>query len=96
MDEEKRTALCTGMAAGLPLFRKAMGVTQEQFAHIAGVTRNTVTHIERSKKMGWPTFLGYLMIFTRNESTRRLVEALGLCPAELDAFLCGRTGAKED
>lgn len=92
MTEDKMQALCAEMADKLPLFRKAMGTTQARFAQIAGVTRNTIINIERNKTMGWPTYLSFLLIFSKQENTRTLIRAFDLYPEELDAFLTGRNG----
>lgn len=87
MNEENRKALCSGMAKALPLLRKATGVTQERFASLAGITRNTVIRIERDRSMGWNTFLSLMMIFSAQEEAMKLIRAYDLYPAELERFL---------
>ena len=92
MGEDKRTELCERMATALPVLRKAMGITQAQFAGITGVTRNTIIHIERKRSMGWQSYLSFLMIFSKHKDTKALIEAFHLYPAELDEFLTGGEG----
>ena len=94
MNEEKRQYLCRSMASALPVLRKAIGATQQELADILGVTRNTIIHMERSKTMGWPSYLSFLMIFSRNENTVSLIRVFDLYPAEVDDYLAGRVRAQ--
>lgn len=94
MNDRKKQELCEEMARELPILRKALGVTQEQLASMAGVSRSTVICYERNKTMGWNTFLSLLLIFTRHEDTLKLIRAFGLYPDELDTYLLGRAGTE--
>lgn len=91
MSEDKRREICERMARELPVLRKSIGLNQTQLGELAGVSRSTVNNIERNKSMGWDMFLALLMIFTRNKSTEKLIDAFDLFPDELDLFLTGQS-----
>lgn len=68
MNEQMREKLIANMTDNLPILRKKLGLTQEEFATIIGVDRSTVAAIENYKhQMSWNLFLASLMVFTKNK-----------------------------
>lgn len=84
MSEDGKKELCARMAAQLPILRKMVGATQQQLAETAGLTRNTIIRIERSRTMSWNTYLSLLMLFSWHEDARKLIRTFGLYPSELE------------
>ncbi len=77
MNEERRKEdqeKCTNRSTPLPWLgavRRSRGLTQQELAHLAGVSANTVRLLEGERRGSYPVTL------------RKLAAALGVPPAEL-------------
>lgn len=88
MNEQMREKLIANMTDNLPILRKKLGLTQEEFAAIIGVDRSTVAAIETHKRtMSWSLFLASLMVFTKNKETDKLLNVLDIYTEELNEFI---------
>ncbi len=88
MNEQMREKLIANMTDNLPILRKKLGLTQEEFATIIGVDRSTVAAIENHKRqMSWSLFLASLMVFTKNKKTDKLLNVLDIYTDELNEFI---------
>lgn len=88
MDEQMREKLIENMTDNLPILRKKLGLTQEEFATIIGVDRSTVAAIENHKRaMSWSLYLASLMVFTKNAETDKLLNVLEIYTDELNEFI---------
>lgn len=70
-----RQALIDELVAKLPVFRKAMHISQSELAAKIGKSRQTISDIERkSAPMGWDTYLAVIKVFECNGVFSRDVE----------------------
>ncbi len=76
------------MAKNLPVFRTKLDISQEDIAKILGVTRQTISAFESGQReMPWSIFLAFVLVFFRNQETKRLLVAFEIYTPELDNFL---------
>ena len=74
------------MAQNLPTLRASLGLSQSDLAGIIGVTRQTLSATESgARELSWGNFISLLYVFTQNERTVPLLEALGIYTEELAA-----------
>lgn len=85
IDKER---LISNMTENLPMLRTRLGLTQEELAQKIGVSRSTVLSIENKKReMTWNTFLSLMLLFTKNESTNKLLNVLEIYTDEFNDFI---------
>lgn len=88
MTEELKNNLIEVMAENLTMLRAKLDLTQAELAEVVGISRYTLIAIEKKqRKMTWNTFLSLLLIFSKNDSTHKLLEAIGVYNSELNDFL---------
>ena len=88
MTEELKNNLIEVMAENLTMLRAKLDLTQAELAEVVGISRYTLIAIEtKQRKMTWNTFLSLLLVFSKNESTYKLLEAIGVYNSELNDFL---------
>jgi len=84
-DKEKYQKL---MAENLPTLRNKLGLNQSELASLIGITRQTISSIERGERpMMWDTFMSLTFLFRSNETTRYMLPILGLYTPELTNYL---------
>ena len=85
LDKKKLMGL---MAKNLPVFRTKLDASQEDIANRLGVTRQTISTFESGQReMTWSVFLALVLLFFRNQETKRMLAAFEIYTRELDAFL---------
>lgn len=90
MNEQTREKLIANMTDNLPVLRKKLDLTQEEFAMIIGVDRSTVAAIETHKRaMSWSLFLASLMHFQCVQSYRVLSLVFTSGFLFFQIFFCG-------
>ena len=68
--------------------RKKYGYSQQELADKLSVTRQTISSFESGQRhMTWSVFLALILIFFRNEPTKKLLVALNIYTPELNKFL---------
>ena len=83
-----RRVLMERMASNLAVFRTKLGVSQEDVAVRLGVTRQTISAFESGQReLTWSVFLALVLLFFRNQETKRLLVAFEIYTSELDSFL---------
>lgn len=88
MNKKEKTNLMNIMASNLPILRSKLNISQENLAQLLGVTRQTISSIESGqRKMKWSMFLALVLIFFRNEPTKKLLVALDIYTTDLNDFL---------
>lgn len=88
MTEELKNNLIEIMAENLTMLRAKLDLTQAELAEVVGISRYTLIAIEKKqRKMTWNTFLSLLLVFSKNDSTYKLLEAIGVYNSELNDFL---------
>ena len=88
MDEQQRNALINNMAENLPVLRKKLRMTQDELAGMVGVSRSTLASIEGKKRnMTWNMFLSFLLVFTKNRETDKLLSAMEIYTDEFNEFI---------
>lgn len=88
MTKDEKNALMKTMAENLPILRSKLNLSQEELAILLGVTRQTISSFERNqRKMTWSVFLALILIFFRNEPTKKLLVALNIYTPALNDFL---------
>lgn len=85
IDKEKLIELLTDE---LPVLRAKIGLSQEDVSMIIGISRQTYSAIETKKrKMTWSIALSLILYYEQNESTRLMVEGMGVITDELRQIL---------
>lgn len=75
------------MTENLPALRAKLGLTQEETAEKIGVSRVTIAMIEtRKREMTWNTFLSLVHLFSRNESTEKMLRIFEIYTDELNDY----------
>lgn len=88
MTKDEKNALMKTMAENLPILRSKLNLSQEELAILLGVTRQTISSFESNqRKMTWSVFLALILIFFRNEPTKKLLVALNIYTPALNDFL---------
>ena len=88
MTKDEKNVLTKTMAENLPILRSKLNLSQEELAVLLGVTRQTISSFESNqRKMSWSVFLALILIFFRNEPTKRLLVALNIYTTGLNGFL---------
>lgn len=83
-----KVKLIKNMTENLPMLRKRLELTQEEIADKIGVSRSTVIAIENNKReMTWNTFLSLMLLFSKNESTNKILSILDLNTEEFNEFM---------
>lgn len=68
-----------------------IGLTQEELADKIGVSRSTILSIENKKQeMTWNIFLSLILLFTKNETTNKLLNVLEIYTDEFHDFIQDR------
>lgn len=70
------------MCKNLITLRAAIGMTQEELARYAGVSRQTIVAAERENRLSWNTYLSLVFIFSLSPETKALLDFLGIFPKE--------------
>lgn len=88
MTNDEKEALIKTMTDNLSLLRSILELSQEELASLLGVTRQTVSSFEsHQRKMTWSVFLALILIFFRNEPTKKLLLALNIYTPALNDYL---------
>lgn len=75
------------MGENLPTLRAKLNMNQTQVADKIGVSRQTISMIERKvQRMSWSVFLSLLFLFSQTPETRDLLPVLGIYTPELEKF----------
>ena len=74
LEDNERKKMLTIFAKNLPTYRKNMKLSQEEFGETIGITRQTVSSIERGAyPLTWAIFLSCLFICTGQPRARKLI-----------------------
>jgi DNA-binding XRE family transcriptional regulator len=88
VDQLERKQLLIKMADNLPVLRTKLGLTQDELAKLVGVSRSTVILFERKQRqMTWNTFLSFILVFSKNSETNKLLSALEIYTEKLNEIL---------
>ena len=88
LSSKRREALMKNMCDNLAVFRTKLNVSQEDLADRLGITRQSISAFESGqRKLTWSVFLALVLIFFKNQETKRLLVALEIYTKELDEFL---------
>lgn len=84
----KKEQLSKALAASLPMLRAKIGISQAELADMVEITRQTVSAFEsEQREMPWNMFLAFMMIFTSNPVTKRLLEAMEIYNEDFSQFI---------
>ena len=76
------------MSENLALLRKKLKLSQSDLAQMLGISRYTISLIERGERIVmWEIFLALMFVFRTNEATSALLPIIGLQTPELMAYL---------
>lgn len=88
MNKDQKNTLMNAMATNLSILRSKLNLSQEELAGLLGVTRQTISSFESGqRKMTWSVFLALVLIFFRNEPTKKLLVALNIYTPALNDYL---------
>lgn len=88
MNLDEKNLLMQTMANNLSLLRSKLNLSQEELANLLGLTRQTISSFESGqRKMTWSVFLALILIFFRNEPTKKLLIALNIYTPKLNDYL---------
>lgn len=88
MNKKEKMILMNNMSSNLSLLRTKIGLSQNELADLVGLTRQTISSLETGqRKMTWSVFLALILIFFRNEPTKKLLVALNIYTPELNKYL---------
>ena len=74
LEESERKKMLAIFAANLPSYRKTMKLSQEEFGETIGITRQTVSSIERGAyPLTWSIFLSCLFVCTGQPRARKMI-----------------------
>lgn len=74
------------MCKNLITLRAAVGMTQEELARYAGISRQTIVAAERENRLSWNTYLSLMFIFCQCTETKALLDFFGVFPKEFVAL----------
>lgn len=77
-----KEAYLQAMCKNLNTLRAAIGITQEELARYAGISRQTIVAAERENKLSWNTYLSLVFIFSQRPETDALLDFFGIFPRE--------------
>lgn len=78
------------LAENLAPLRAKADITQEELAHIIGVSRQTYYALEtRKRDMTWNTYLSLLLFYDTNALTHSMLRDIKAYPIELMVKMCG-------
>lgn len=81
-----RQAYLQAMCKNLITLRAAIGMTQEELARYAGISRQTIVAAERENRLSWNTYLSLVFIFSQCSETKALLDFLGIFPKEFSTL----------
>lgn len=88
LSEENKNTLLKVFSKNMTTYRKAMKISQEEFGDLIGITRQTVSSIERGAyTLTWSIFLSSLLICSGNNQVRQMVINTFAGDETLTAFL---------
>ena len=72
------------MADNLPMLRAKLALSQEQLGKMIGMCRGAIVSIEKKKRsMTWPTYLALVLVFSKNDDTKKLMDVLEIYNEQL-------------
>lgn len=77
-----KEAYLQAMCKNLITLRATLGLTQEELAYLAGISRQTIVSAERNCKLSWNSFLSLVFIFSCCKETKDLMDFWGIFPEE--------------
>ncbi len=84
----KKQQLAKALSGNLPMLRVKMGISQSELAEMVEVTRQTISAFEsEQREMPWHMFLAFMMIFTSNPVTKRLLDAMEIYNDDFKQFI---------
>lgn len=84
----KKQQLAKVLSGNLSMLRVKMGISQAELAEMVEVTRQTVSAFESGQReMPWHMFLAFMMIFTSNSVTKRLLDAMEIYNDDFKQFI---------
>lgn len=84
----KKQQLAKLLAGSLPMLRVKMGISQSDLAEMVDTTRQTISAFEsEQREMPWHMFLAFMMIFTSDSTTKKLLEALEIYNNDFKMFI---------
>lgn len=78
VQDAKKTLCIIQLTNDLPVLRAGLGLSQEEIAECAGMSRQTYNALEnKTRKMSWGTCMALIALFASNERTRRMLMSNG-------------------
>jgi len=96
LSEEEKGKLIANLTAEIPALRAKLGISQGDLAKVIGISRQTLSAIERDERdMSWDTYLSMLFFFDYNKQTQSTIRDAGIFPTEILRQFNGGKEAEE-
>ncbi len=90
IDDTYKKEYINKLSPKLSAIRTVLDVSQDELAHIIGITRQTYNAIETGRKeMSWSTYLAIIAILFANDQTRRILKEFSLYPKDFVQRIAG-------
>ena len=84
LSDQERNWLTSQLVKELPTFRTKLGLSQDEFAGLLDISRQTYSSIETGKrKMSWTLFLSLILLLDNNSLTHEFLRNAGLFPQKI-------------
>lgn len=84
LPDKEKEAYIANLTAEIPSLRAKLGISQGDLARVIGISRQTLSAIERSERaMSWDTYLSMLFFFDNNNLTHQTIRNSNIFPESL-------------
>lgn len=81
LSEQEKDNYISNLTAELPALRAKLGISQGDLARLIGISRQTLSAIERDeRKMSWDTYLSMMFFFDYNKLTHPTIRDVDIFP----------------
>lgn len=84
LSEEEKGKFIANLTAEIPALRAKLGISQGDLAKLIGISRQTLSAIERDERdMSWDTYLSMLFFFDYNKLTHQTIRDIDIFPSQI-------------
>ncbi len=84
LSEKEKAKFIANLTAEIPALRAKLGISQGDLARLIGISRQTLSAIERDERdMSWDTYLSMLFFFDYNKLTHQTIRDIDIFPESM-------------